>query len=137
MNMISQLPQPARFKSVGERRLPVQVPIVTYTLAERVQNAKIENAMRAQKVTPPPLPPSNINPEHRSLKRGDANRAAILAALDTPKYARQISNETGLKMSTVYTITERMCEQGLIKKGDPVRIFAGCQHRWGYTWVRA
>jgi predicted Rossmann fold nucleotide-binding protein DprA/Smf involved in DNA uptake len=138
MNMISQLPQPARFESVGERRLPVQVPIVTYTLSERVQNAKIENAMRAQKFAPPPLPPSQpeVEPRHL-LERGDANRKAVLAALDTPKRCSEIAEETGIKINTVHTIIDRLKNHGLVVKHVPVRFWRGDQHQWAATWVRA
>lgn len=122
MNMISQLPQVARFTAVGERRLPVQVPIVTYTLAERVENAHTENAMIA-----------SIKPRkksHQEVLFGDSrtneqkiadNRAAILSHLDQPRTAKQVADLMGRCQETVATSLRRMREIGMVDYSEQPR----------------
>lgn len=119
MNMISQLPQPARFESVGERRLPVQVPIRLFTLSERVDNAKIENAMIVEA--------ARLN-QHRTHSRveetfGDCRtnekrsaecRAAILAQLDIPQTAQQIAASLGKGDATIMTRLKQMHIEGIV-----------------------
>lgn len=122
MNMISQLPQPARFESVGERRLPVQVPIVTYTLAERVQNAKIENAMIASITPRKKTRTEELFGDSRSNEQRTADsRAAILAHLDEPRTADQIAARLKGSHCAVIANLRKMMEAGMVTYTQPPR----------------
>jgi len=114
MNMISQLPQVARFTAVGERRLPVQKPLKLYTLAERVENAHTENAMRAEAERLKKIP--KIAP-----LEGEADEAstAILDVMDGPMTSKQIAELMGASVAAVKTRLALMHRQGFVKGEKP------------------
>lgn len=122
MNMISQLPQPARLEAVGDRRLPVQVPIAQWTDYERRCNRIIEDLMIA---SIKPRRKSHIaemfGDSRTNEQRAAETRKAILAQLDTPKTAQEIAAAIGKCDSTISTRLNVLRKAGIVDYTEPPR----------------
>lgn len=142
MNMISQLPQPARFESVGERRLPVQVPIAQWTDKERRCNRIREDLMilAHEKAKPkerraPETPGTYVAAIAANIAKGEAKRESLLALMDGPQTARELSERMEVTLSNVRDMLTVLLREGKVTRdGKTPKV-----HHGGIAdlWVRA
>ena len=115
MNMISQLPQPARFTAVGERRVPVQKPVASYEVDESLEAAMLR---RMQELNVKPRKKTHAEIAFGDIRTNEQkiadNRAAIISHLDEPRTAKQVADLMGRCQETVATSLRRMREIGMV-----------------------
>lgn len=92
-------------------------PLVTYTLAERVENAKTENDMIASMAGGYPQRAAGSDEPRAKTPHGCAE-SLIIAALDEPRTGAEIAEATGLAMSTIWKRLGKLEERGKIFATD-------------------
>lgn len=126
MTLPSRNTPSVRCEDYGRARLPVQVPIAQWTLAERVANARIENKMLAAIEGSAPI--KNNLPDSSAVsamtavssamakERSEEALQRVLSRMDEPTTASRIAEGLGVTTQNVFRHLRALHAQGRARK---------------------